>query len=298
MGMMGVRAGRATQADGVCLPLFNIGCLDLAVNGEPISHSFVSAPLSHCDIILGESWLRQHHGVLIYAHNNLLQWAEAGLQLLTFSKPRPPEERLAVWAWAGAPGQVGVVGSASVAIPSESYLCQLSQSGSQATTLADIRGPTADHTGLLQTQSTSLNALLALTVEQGMQQERLALSQAPLPLHLAIPGTYYCPPPTVGARVYHQERRQAMASSQALLARQETVFRLVQQLTRLQACSEASLFLWEARESWQPTLHMMGLDLGKELTEDALLGESSDIPGLVPTGERLLTSSRKRCIQN
>ena len=64
------------------------------------------------------------------------------------------------------------------------------------------------------------------------------------------------------------------------------------------ACSEASLFLWEARESWQPTLHMMGLDVGKELTEDALLGESSDIPGLVPTGEHLLTSSRKRCIQN
>jgi len=42
----------------------------------------------------------------------------------------------------------------------------------------------------------------------------------------------------------------------------------------------------EARESWQPTLHMMGFDVGKELPEDALHGDSGDIPGLVPTGER------------
>ena len=71
MGMTGVRAGGATQADGACLPLFDIGCLDLAVNGERISHNFLSAPLSHCDIILGESWLRQHHRVLHYVHNDL-----------------------------------------------------------------------------------------------------------------------------------------------------------------------------------------------------------------------------------
>jgi len=70
-GMTGVRTGGATQTDGACLQLFNIGCLDLAVNSEPISHNFLSAPLSHYDIILGESWLRQHHGVLDYAHNNL-----------------------------------------------------------------------------------------------------------------------------------------------------------------------------------------------------------------------------------
>ena len=75
MGMTGVRAGGATQADCACLPLFNIGRLDLAVNSEPISHNFLSAPLSHYDIILGESWLRQHHGVLDYAHNDLWQWA-------------------------------------------------------------------------------------------------------------------------------------------------------------------------------------------------------------------------------
>jgi len=30
---------------------------------------------------------------------------------------------------------------------------------------------------------------------------------------------------------------------------------------------------------------MMGFDVGKELPEDVLLGDSSDIPGLVPTGE-------------
>jgi len=41
----------------------------------------------------------------------------------------------------------------------------------------------------------------------------------------------------------------------------------------------------EARESWQPTLHMMGFDVGKELPEDALLGDSGDMTGLVPTGD-------------
>ena len=61
---------------------------------------------------------------------------------------------------------------------------------------------------------------------------------------------------------------------------------LVQPLMRLQACSEASVFMRESRESWQPTLHTMGFDVGKELPEDALLGDISDIPGLVLTGER------------
>jgi len=31
---------------------------------------------------------------------------------------------------------------------------------------------------------------------------------------------------------------------------------------------------------------MMGFDVGKELPEDALVGDSGDILGLVPTGER------------
>jgi len=181
MGMTGGRAGGATLADSARLPLLDIGCLDLAVNSEPISHNFLSAPLSHYDIILGESWLRQHHRVLDYAHNNLWQWVEADLQRLTFSKPRLPEERRAVWAWAEAPGQEGAVGSAATVMPSLSYLCQLSQSGSQAATLADTTGPTADSTGLLKPTSTSLEAALALAVEQGMQQGRLALWQAPLP---------------------------------------------------------------------------------------------------------------------
>jgi len=122
MGMTGVRAGGATQADSACLQLFDIVCLDLAVNGKPISHNFLSSPLSHYDIILGKSWLRQHRRVLDYAHNDLWQWAEAGLQQLTFSKPRPSGERRAVWAWAEAPGQEDAVGSAASAIPSSSYL--------------------------------------------------------------------------------------------------------------------------------------------------------------------------------
>jgi len=183
---------------------------------------------------------------------------------------------------------VGAVGSAAAAISSESYLCQLSQSGSQAATLADTTGPTSDGIGLLQPESTSLEAALALAAEQGMQQGRLALLQTPLPLHLAIPGTYYCPLPAVGAWAYRQERRQAAASSQTLLARLETVSKLVQPLTSEQACSEASPFMREARESWQPTLHMIGFGMGKELPEDALLGYNGYISGLVPTltGER------------
>jgi len=62
-------------------------------------------------------------------------------------------------------------------------LCELSQSGSQAATLADTTGPTTVSTGLLKPTSTSLEAALALAMEQGMQQGRLALSQAPLPQH-------------------------------------------------------------------------------------------------------------------
>jgi len=49
----------------------------------------------------------------------------------------------------------------------------------------------------------------------------------------------------------------------------------------------------EARESCQPTLHMMSFDVGKELPEDALLGDSGDIPGLVLTGERSLDFIQK-----
>ena len=71
-----------------------------------------------------------------------------------------------------------MVGSAVTAIPSSLYLCQLSQSGSQAATLADATGPTADGIGLLKPKRTSLEAALALAVEQGMQQGRLALLQA------------------------------------------------------------------------------------------------------------------------
>jgi len=98
----------------------------------------------------------------------LWQWAEAGLQQLTFSKPRPTGEWRAVWAWAAAPGQDGAVGSAVTALPSSSYLCQLSQSGSQAATLADTTGPTPDGNELLQPKSTLLEVALALAVEQGM----------------------------------------------------------------------------------------------------------------------------------
>jgi hypothetical protein len=38
---------------------------------------------------------------------------------------------------------------------------------------------------------------------------------------------------------------------------------------------------------------MMSFDVGKELPEDALLGDSGDIPGLVLTGERSLDFIQK-----
>ena len=37
----------------------------------------------------------------------------------------------------------------------------------------------------------------------------------------------------------------------------------------------------------------MGFDVGKELPEDALLGDSGDVPGLVSTGERSFDFIRK-----
>ena len=42
-----------------------------SVNGLPVTESFLSAPLSHYDIILGESWLRHHRGIMDYAHDQL-----------------------------------------------------------------------------------------------------------------------------------------------------------------------------------------------------------------------------------
>jgi len=71
LGLEGQLVSVATQANGEILPLSDIGCLQLSTNGLPVTESFLSAPLSHYDIILGESWLRHHRGIMDYAHDQL-----------------------------------------------------------------------------------------------------------------------------------------------------------------------------------------------------------------------------------
>jgi hypothetical protein len=54
LALSGPIAGRATQANGEYLPLRDVGDLDLMVNGQVVKQLFLSAPLSHHEIILGE----------------------------------------------------------------------------------------------------------------------------------------------------------------------------------------------------------------------------------------------------
>ena len=68
----------ATQANGDVLPLSDVGSLELSINGLPITEQFLSAPLSHYDITLGESWLRHHRGIMDYAHDQLWQLLPSG----------------------------------------------------------------------------------------------------------------------------------------------------------------------------------------------------------------------------
>ena len=63
MGLRGPLAGGATQANGDYLPLYDVGQLHMGLNGRPVTENFLSAPLSHYDIILGESWLQAHSGI-------------------------------------------------------------------------------------------------------------------------------------------------------------------------------------------------------------------------------------------
>jgi len=55
LGLEGQVVSAATQTNGEILPLSDVGCLQLSINSFPVTESFLSAPLSHYDIILGES---------------------------------------------------------------------------------------------------------------------------------------------------------------------------------------------------------------------------------------------------
>jgi hypothetical protein len=93
LGLEGQVVSAATQANGEILPLSDVGCLQLSINGLPVTESFLSAPLSHYDIILGESWLRHHRGIMDYAHDQLWQLLPSGPVPLNFDILPPGETR-------------------------------------------------------------------------------------------------------------------------------------------------------------------------------------------------------------
>jgi len=71
--------GGATQADGVLLPLRDVGSVDIIGNGLPVSQNFLSAPLSHYDVILSEPWLKENEILMDYAYNALRKCSDDGL---------------------------------------------------------------------------------------------------------------------------------------------------------------------------------------------------------------------------
>jgi hypothetical protein len=76
------------QAGGQPLPIYNVGWCNLGINGRSCRTQLKSAALSPFDIILGESWLREHRGVLDYADNRLWQKdLQGNLRPLTFDLP-------------------------------------------------------------------------------------------------------------------------------------------------------------------------------------------------------------------
>jgi hypothetical protein len=88
LGATGKLSSFALQAGGQPLPIYNVGWCDLGINGRSCRTQFKSAALSPFDIILGESWLREHRGVLDYANNRLWQKdLQGNLRPLTFDLP-------------------------------------------------------------------------------------------------------------------------------------------------------------------------------------------------------------------
>jgi hypothetical protein len=88
LGATGKLSSFALQAGGQPLPIYNVGWCYLGINGRSCRTQFKSAALSPFDIILGESWLREHRGVLDYADNRLWQKdLQGNLRPLTFDLP-------------------------------------------------------------------------------------------------------------------------------------------------------------------------------------------------------------------
>ena len=79
---------RPYQADGAFLPLRDVGNVDMIFNNKVVSQNFLSAPLSHYDVILGEPWLRDNKIIMDYAHKVLWQWNDGSLLPVTFGSPQ------------------------------------------------------------------------------------------------------------------------------------------------------------------------------------------------------------------
>jgi len=66
LGITGKRRAGAAQVGGAALPIYDVGALQLAVDGRPSSEMFCAAPITSFDVILGERWLLKHGGILDY----------------------------------------------------------------------------------------------------------------------------------------------------------------------------------------------------------------------------------------
>lgn len=88
LGDQGTFSSYAVQAGGQPLPIYDAGWCDLGMNGRPFKTRFKSAALEPFDVILGESWLREHRGVLDYADNCVWQKdMEGKMSPMTFTMP-------------------------------------------------------------------------------------------------------------------------------------------------------------------------------------------------------------------
>ena len=73
LGVKGVLKGAAAQADGTRIPLYDVGNLQLSVNGVPTVRRFQRADIKPFDVILGESFCEDQSVVIDYAHAKLWQ---------------------------------------------------------------------------------------------------------------------------------------------------------------------------------------------------------------------------------
>ncbi len=73
LGLRGRLSGAAAQADGSLIPLYDVGNVEIAVNGVPTTRRFQRANIAPYDVILGERWCEAEGAVLDYAHAELWQ---------------------------------------------------------------------------------------------------------------------------------------------------------------------------------------------------------------------------------